>query len=469
MHQASVRIGPYEIVSELAAGGMATTFIACKRGDSFFERLVVLKRIHPWLLQDPKSGDMLRDEARLAGSIQHPHVVHVEDVINHDGEVCLVMPYVESLSLGALLKFVRQAGERIPSSIASRILIDVLAGLHAAHEAKDLRGEPLDIVHRDVSPNNILVGTDGQSRIIDFGIARATSRLCQTSSRDMKGTIAYMSPEQLRRRELDRRADVFAAGAVLYEMLTGERLFDGHDEADILIGVLADEVPSICNQCPEVGPDVDAVLARALARERDERFPSARAFADALEAALAPASPPDVGVWVARFGRDEFTRRQSTIRAVFERQDSEVSSLGAQSETPPPSVSIPPPSASMMKPTYRRDNWKIIVGVVGLMAMGWITARKKSDPSSDIRHMVVREAPALLSASKYMQNVASTTRPIAGPSQQSAAPATRASSEALPAKSVVVRPPLPPIRLVLPPREKVDNEPASELQENPYR
>ncbi len=461
MRDAPVRIGPYEIVMELAAGGMATTFVACKRGETFFERLVVLKRIHPWLLQDPKSSDMLRDEARLAGAIQHPHVVHVEDVINHDGEVCLVMPYVESLSLAALLKAVRQAGERIPPAIASRILIDVLAGLHAAHEAKDIRGEPLHIVHRDLSPNNILVGTEGQSRIIDFGIARATSRLCQTNSRDMKGTIAYMSPEQLRRRDLDRRADVFAAGAVLYELLTGQRLFDGQDEADILIGVLADEVPAVSSQCPEVCPDVDGVVARALARDRDERFPSAHAFADAIGTTLAPASPADVGVWVNRFGTDEFVRRRATIRTAIDREVSEAAPLGTHTETSPAIV-----RTTQSKRTV--NNWKVLAGSLGVVAVLSIAARTAADRRGDSHRALVHGVPTF-SVGKSVGDVVNTAQTISALSSGESPASTHSNSAPLPAKSSTAKSPPVPSRPALPSHEKVDTGRGSELQENPYR
>jgi len=461
MRETPVRVGPYEIVIELAAGGMATTYVAHKRGDAFFERLVVVKRIHPWLLQDPKSGDMLREEARLGAAIQHPHVVHVEDVTVNDGEVCLVMPYVESLSLGALLRAVQQAGERVRPAIASRIMLDVLSGLDAAHDAKDLRGQSLDIVHRDVSPNNVLVGTDGRSRVIDFGIARATSRLCQTQSGDMKGTIAYMSPEQLRRRELDRRADVFAAGAVLYEMLAGERLFDGRDEADILIGVLADEIPSVGARWPDVGAEVDAVLARALCREREERFPTARAFAEALEAALVPASAADVATFVDRFGSGEFTRRREAIRVFVDRQ--------ALDESLPEVRPDPMASAdSNLQSNGKRRGQRMALGVglvfIAFLLLGGALVISRPALSNSVAH----EAPMFSTAAKPLE-ARDTVDPAAlaanpassGPSnsnltQQSGAPsATRASST--------------PLRRSIPIREKVDKQRPSELQENPYR
>ncbi|TKD01335.1 serine/threonine-protein kinase [Polyangium fumosum] len=312
------RIGPYEVIGELASGGMATTYLARKTGEVGFERLVVIKRVHPHLLKEPNLRDMLADEARVAASMRHPNVVPVEDVVNASGELCLVMPYVESLSLGALVDAARRAGERLPPAVVSRILLDVLAGLDAAHEAKDLRGEPLEIVHRDVSPRNVLVGTDGRARLIDFGVAKAARRITQTGSGIMKGTIAYMAPEQLRRRELDRRADVFAAGVVLHEAITGERLFDGHDEADVLIGVLADEIPRLSEGALGLSPAIDEVLEAALCRDPEERFASAAAFADALERALPPAPAREVSAILARLGAVEIERRREAVRVFLD-------------------------------------------------------------------------------------------------------------------------------------------------------
>lgn len=460
MHEAPVRLGPYEIVIELAAGGMATTYIAHKRGDAFFERLVAMKRIHPWLLQDPKSGDMLREEARLGAVVQHSHVVHVEDVTVTDGEVCLVMPYVESLSLGALLRAARQSGERIPAPIASRIMLNVLSGLDAAHDAKDLRGQPLDIVHRDVSPNNILVGTDGSSRIIDFGIARARSRLCQTQSGDMRGTIAYMSPEQLRRRELDRRADVFAAGAVLYEILTGERLFEGHDEADILIGVLADEIPSVATRCPEVSPEIDAVLLRALCRERDERFATARAFAEALERTIAPASATDVAAMIQRFGEAEFRRRREAIRDFVDHYSS------AEQLPDSRSPSLPGTPSQIEPPTNHRKQ-RLLVGVgilIGTVLIWGAFSRSRLNGSNSI----ARGASATSAANTMNVNAAFSPPPIL--SSRDVSPPPVASSTT----SLVAAPSAPPsvstpAQHIVPIREKLDKRRASELQENPYR
>jgi eukaryotic-like serine/threonine-protein kinase len=462
MREVPTRIGPYEIVIELAAGGMATTYIAQKRGESFFERLVVVKRIHPWLIDDPNSSNMLREEARLGAALQHPHVVHVEDVTVDGREVCLVMPYVESLSLGALLKAVEQAGERLNPAVVSRIILDVLAGLDAAHEAKDLRGNPLEIVHRDVSPNNILVGTDGRSRIIDFGIARATSRLYQTRSGDMKGTIAYMSPEQLRRKELDRRADIFASGAVLYEALAGKRLFDGRDEADILIGVLADEIPSLQEHWPTESAAIDPILSRALARDRDERFPTARAFAEALEKAHAPSSAAEISELVLRFGNVEFTRRREAIRAFAESR----ADLAGTSATIAESFPGPKSQSTSSVTSIKSKRWLFVAGFALLAtSSGALIAqfafrrdnktRDQIDPLNAMANDAKSAAAPIASSVARPSLDVSEMAPLNQPALVDSAGHPKSSSA--------------PVRAIAPIREKVDKHRASELQENPYR
>jgi len=285
------RVGNYEQLVELASGGTATVGIAVYRGAAGFERLVVLKRVHRQLTSDREFTAMLLDEARLASSVRHPNVVPVIDVVRHDDEVVLVMDYVESVSLSQLLRQAKEAGKRLPLAIVSRILTDTLTGLHEAHEAVDIRRQPLGIVHRDVSPQNVIVGVDGASRVIDFGIAKATSRGARTRAGVIKGKCAYMSPEQADGQPLDRRSDVFAAGVVLWEALTGARLFRGDDDFDEMRRVATAPIPPPSSVAPECGPDVDALLEHALARPLADRFQTALAFARALEHAIPPAPP----------------------------------------------------------------------------------------------------------------------------------------------------------------------------------
>jgi eukaryotic-like serine/threonine-protein kinase len=288
------RLGSYELLFLLARGGMGSVYLARHVGAAGFERLVVVKRIHPHLAGEPEFRAMLVDEARLSALIRHANVVPALDVVDDGGSLGLVLEYVESVSLSHLLR-AASTRRRLAPAIVCRIVADALAGLHAAHEAKDLGGRSLGIVHRDVSPQNILVGADGVSRLIDFGIAKAAERVSTTRSGVLKGKLRYMSPEQARHKDIDRRSDVFAAGAVLYEAWCGRPAFRGDTEASILLELLAGEITEPTQ--PDGEPlDADAaeVLARALATRPEDRFASAAEFQKALTRAVPPASQTDV-------------------------------------------------------------------------------------------------------------------------------------------------------------------------------
>lgn len=312
------RLGNYELLVELAAGGMATVYVARQAGAAGFERLVVIKRVHTHLLREPEFHGMFVDEARVASLIRHPNVVSVDDMVESDDELFLVMPYVESVSLDVLLNRAKKQNEKLPPSVAVRIVSDALSGLSAAHNAVDMKGERLDVVHRDISPHNILVGIDGKSRIIDFGIAKASRRITTTSRDIMKGKLAYMSPEQARQQTLDARADLFAAGAVLFETLTGEALFKGEDQADILLAVLIGPIPDLSLKIPGVSAELDAVLHKALEREREQRFQTAADFLEQLDRSLPPAPAREVGALVDRLCRADLEARRSLIRTMLD-------------------------------------------------------------------------------------------------------------------------------------------------------
>ncbi|WP_437537688.1 serine/threonine-protein kinase [Sorangium sp. So ce726] len=380
----------YDVLLEIASGGMATTYLARRAGAAGLERLVVLKRVHRHLLASPEALDMLRDEARLAALIRHPHVVSVEDVVEARGELLLVMPYVEAVPLAALLEGAAAAGERLPPTVASRVLADVLSGLHAAHEARDLQGRPLDVVHRDVSPRNVLVGADGRSLLIDFGIAKAARRITATRSGVLKGTFSYMAPEQLRgARDVDRRADLFAAGAVLHEALTGVRLFDGQDEADVLLGILADEIREPSASAPDVPPELDLIVLQALARDRDERFATAADFLEAIERALPPAPAREVAALVERHGGAALAARREAVRAWLEQAEA----AGARAAPLPAAAAAPAgPAAARTatagSPARGRRAALVALGVLGPAALAGalaLAARSgEAMPSSDV-------------------------------------------------------------------------------------
>ena len=216
-------IGRYGIYGKIASGGMASVHFGRLLGAVGFSRTVAIKRLHPHLAEDPEFLATMIDEARMAARIHHPNVVPTLDVVSADGELLVVMEYVRGESLSRLLRAEVGSGRRVPLPIASAIVIGALHGLHAAHEATSDRGTPLGIVHRDVSPQNLLVGIDGLARVIDFGVAKAAGRLQTTRDGVLKGKMAYMAPEQLAGREAPRAADVYGMGVVLWETLAGTR------------------------------------------------------------------------------------------------------------------------------------------------------------------------------------------------------------------------------------------------------
>jgi serine/threonine-protein kinase len=311
---AAVRtIGRYALHAEIAAGGMATIHIGRLLGPVGFARTVAIKRLHPPLAKDPEFVAMFLDEARLAARIRHPNVVSTLDVVATEGELFVVMEYVPGESLARLLRAVRSNKEIVPVPIAATILVGVLHGLHAAHEARDERGDPLRIVHRDVSPHNILVGTDGDAHVIDFGIAKARGRMQVTRQGQIKGKLSYMPSEQLLGQAIDHRADIFAASIVLWEALTGQRLFQGTDDGEVYAKVLLGKVEAPSVHAKGVTRALDAIVLRGLARDRTQRYGTAREMALALEAAIPLAPPSQVGSWVDGLVGDSLAERTEQI------------------------------------------------------------------------------------------------------------------------------------------------------------
>jgi serine/threonine protein kinase len=306
----------YGLVAELACGGMATVYAARKVAAAGFERLVVVKRLHPHLSVDEEALALFKDEARFGAMLHHPNVVPVIDVIEVGNEILLVQPYVESVTLAQLLKNASRSGSLPSPALAIRIVSDVLSGLHEAHEAKDLTGESLNLVHRDLSPQNILVAVDGSSRLIDFGVSMPAGAV-DPRGVVLRGKFPYLSPEQINGLSLDRRADLFAAGSLLYEVLTGRRLFSGLDPADTMMKVLAADVPAPSSVVDSIPSALDAVVARALQRDRTDRFQTAIEMMDALEAAVTPATHREVTLWLRKLSGGVLEERRELLQNSF--------------------------------------------------------------------------------------------------------------------------------------------------------
>jgi len=310
-------VGRYVLYDEIAAGGMATVHIGRLVGAVGFSRSVAIKRLHAQFAHDPEFVNMFLEEARLTSRIRHANVVPVLDVESTQSELFLVMEFIQGETLSRLTRVDKKRSRVVPLPIALAIACDLLNGLHAAHEATDERGQPMQIVHRDVSPHNVMVGSDGISRVLDFGIAKAASSSQSTRDGEVKGKFAYMSPEQLSSVAVDRRADIFAAAIVLWEMLTGRRLFSANDPAGIVGKVLTGQIQPPSARIGGLPPALDALVMKALERDRGRRFATAADMARALENVGVPlARRSEVATWVKRIAGDTLKRRAKRLAAI---------------------------------------------------------------------------------------------------------------------------------------------------------
>lgn len=380
--QGRQHIGRYELVAELATGGMATVYLARLSGVGGFQRFVAVKRLHPHLASEEGFVQMFLDEARLAAGIHHPNVVPILEVDASKAGYYLVMEYIEGDTLARLLARAASKGSALPIGIGLRVILDMLAGLHAAHELRDERGAPTELVHRDVSPQNILVGMDGISRITDFGVARAATRLSErTGAGQLKGKAAYMAPEQATSRAVDRRADVFAAGIVLWEVLASRRLFRAENEAATITRVLHEPIEDPARYATAVSPEVAAVCLQALNREVGARFADCAQFADALERATVDgppgsriATPREVAAYVADVIGNEISEQREAVRAWL--AISEPSQVGGarsrpNQPLPEPSPAFAPNKTSVALRVRRHWWWGLGALVLFVLAVGF--------------------------------------------------------------------------------------------------
>jgi serine/threonine protein kinase len=385
------RVGRYVVFDEIASGGMATVHFGRVLGEGGFSRVVAVKRLHETYAKDPDFVVMFMDEARIAARIQHPNVVSTLDVVSSDGVLLLVMEYLHGEALSKLLRFADRDGEAIPLDVASAIVCDALHGLHAAHEATTESGEALHLVHRDVSPQNLLVGAEGITRVVDFGIAKAVGQVHTTREGQLKGKLAYMAAEQVAGAAVDRRADVYAAGVILWEILARRSLFGDKSEVVVLRNVMDREVAAPSVHRADVSPALDEIVTRALSRNPAARFATARDMAQALEAAVGVASPRRVAEWVETLAGDRLAERKRRL-AELERAPvppvpppEPISATHAATTASVSVVSTPPPAS-------RSRAWLILVTaaailgtiVIGFRALGAADASATATPSATI-------------------------------------------------------------------------------------
>lgn len=305
--------GHYCVLGMLGQGGMGRVYLGRTREGAGVSRLVAVKQLHEHLADDEEVVGRFLDEGRFSSQIRHPNVVPTFDVVTAKGALSLIQEYVEGAALSTLLKNARARHEHVPIRVAVAIAIGLLHGLGASHEATNERGERLEIVHRDISPHNVLVGVDGVARITDFGVASGAGRLVVTEEGGLRGKLRYMAPEQLHG-AVTQQIDLYATGAVLWEMLTGARMIAAKDEAAVVGAILRGNLPKASTRRSDVPAELDAIVAKALARDVAERYATAIEMATAL-AMLEPASPEEVAAFVHDFAREELAERKAMIGA----------------------------------------------------------------------------------------------------------------------------------------------------------
>lgn len=359
-------IGRYTLFDELASGGMGVVYLGRSAGASGFLRAVAIKRLHPQIAGDPAAVAMFKQEAQLLARVRHPNVVSALDVVQAEGELLLVMEYIHGLPLSMLARLAQRAKQPIPIEIAVRIACDMLHGLHAVHTATAPTGQALGMVHRDVSPQNVLVGHDGVARLLDFGVAKAITSEDLTAAGYVKGKLSYVAPEQIRADRVDARVDVFALSVVLWEMLASSRLFGSADSspADTVRKVLKGDVPALAAVSHRYVPaPLEAIVRRGLDPDPACRFTSAKALANALEAQVMPIPAHEVSAWLSDLAEDPLAFRARQLAWVEgcpepDLPSPEISQLIAISRAERTEVDLPltsggaPPAASP-RPNFR--------------------------------------------------------------------------------------------------------------------
>jgi serine/threonine protein kinase len=384
------KLGKYEVLRQLAQGGMAEIYLARATGIAGFEKIVVLKRIIPRFARNPEFVQMFLDEARLTATFSHPNVVQVHDVGQQGQSYFFTMEHLHGRDLTSVLERCAEQKRGLTLALALQIVTSVAAGLHYAHDKKGKDGQPLGTVHRDISPNNVMITFDGQVKIVDFGIAKAQVRQSKTKTGTIKGTISYMSPEQAQGLELDRRSDVFSLGVLLYELSTGTRPFRAANEVAVIFKLVNEGAPAPTTRRPNYPPELERIVMKALARDKDERYATAEDLRRDLEQfarAEDKLAPPSA---LAELMRDLFGDRES-IDAIPALPPAERTPLG------PALPHTAEPTSSLVVPIERSRTLlgvalaAVLVGAVG----GWaLFFRAPAPPAGASAALAPTSAPA---------------------------------------------------------------------------
>ncbi|MBI5536111.1 MAG: serine/threonine protein kinase [Deltaproteobacteria bacterium] len=316
--QGTYFLGRYRVVDEIGVGGMASVHLARMDGAGGFQKWVAIKKIHPHLIEDEQFINMFLDEARIAARISHPNVAQVFDLGKHENTYWIAMEYLHGEPLREVMRYAEEIGQPMAPELAARVIADAAEGLHAAHELRGKGGETLNLVHRDVTPHNLFLTYDGMVKVVDFGIAKVSGRLSSTRAGTLKGKLAYMSPEQVRGSEIDRRTDIFALGVVLWELTVGSRLFRMESDLETLEKVQACIVPPPSTVRQDYPVELESIVMRALQKRADQRYQSARELSRALQQYLMRSGNfighEEVAAYVTQIFGDRIRKREAHLR-----------------------------------------------------------------------------------------------------------------------------------------------------------
>jgi len=453
--EVGARLDRYELLHPLAEGGMATVWLARMHGKRGFRKLVVLKTIKAQYSEDERFQEMFLDEARIASGIQHPNVAQIIDLGETNETLYLSMEWVDGESLARIRRELQKKQVKLPIGVTLRIVADLCAGLHAAHELKDEQGHDLGVVHRDVSPHNIMIATTGAVKVIDFGIAKAKGRAsAETNAGFLKGKISYMAPEQAAGDPIDRRTDVWAVGVVLYELLTGKLPYEGDGQAETLKLIVSGRPPLLR---PEIPGPVRDLVKRALAHNREQRFQTTLELQRALETAMGSlnlaTSSAEIGAFLEQHLEARTKARQKMVATALESSRLRAEAAGEPSSVPSaagaahfttsphvvrveptsvPTLGAPPsnPAIAQPPPSKRGGMNLAIVGVAAVVLGGGALV---------IRSVTAKPQPATTPAAEKTEPriEAAAPKPSATPAPS---PEPAAPVEDLPAPSAVAEP-----------------------------
>ncbi|WNG22328.1 serine/threonine protein kinase [Cystobacter fuscus] len=378
--RAPVPFGQYQLLERIAVGGMAELFLAHQSGPDGFDKPVVIKRIRSELSKQPAFVRMFLNEARLAAQLNHPNIVQIHDLGKVEDSYFIAMEYLFGRDTRKVVPMAESLGISFPMVYALKIASSVCEGLHYAHQKVDLYGSPLNIVHRDVTPENIFVCFDGTVKVLDFGIAKATNRAQQTTrAGELRGKLSYLSPEQCLGKPVDHRSDLFSLGAVLYEWLTGFQLFSGDSEVAVMRGIVEGKVYAPSYFRADIPEPVEAILMKALERDRDKRYPSAWHFQQDLDRFLNAYDFTPTHVHLSNFLKQLFLREleeeQERLRSVPRTTQEQVpasdSPSGGEHVLPVP---VSAAQLEQLEAMARRNNVPV-TRMVGEVLSAWLKYR----------------------------------------------------------------------------------------------